>query len=352
MTEDTATIERDLAAVDAALASGAAAHEDTFTRELQELALELRADAPEPGPAFAEELAARVDDGFPRDPRSARGRAQAAAERQQAALERLAARAARGPDGLGRRLLKPIAGVGLPLLLIVVVVFAAGGPPGGSGGDSDSSSSAGSSSSAESGGGGAESGGSGAESGGSGAGSTESSGGDSAASAGGSAASRGDSAASGGGGAAGGGAASGGGGAAEGGALQSGSARGTGDTGVAPAQPRPRDGGFVPGQRDRKIERSFSLELDVPLDDMARVADQVTAVTNRHGGFVLDSSVDTGEDGGGGDFSLRIPTERLRPALRDLAEVAPVIRQSQEGRDVTREHVTAKDRLQAARAER
>jgi hypothetical protein len=109
---------------------------------------------------------------------------------------------------------------------------------------------------------------------------------------------------------------------------------------------------FAPGQPNRKIERSFSLDLDVPLDDMARVADQVTAVTYRHGGFVLNSSVNSGRDGGGGDFSLRIPTEQLRPALRDLSGLAPVIRQSQEGRDVTRQHVTAKDRLQAARAER
>ncbi len=119
-----------------------------------------------------------------------------------------------------------------------------------------------------------------------------------------------------------------------------------------PLEPVPRDGNFAPGQANRKIERSFSLELDVPLDDMARVADQVTAVTNRHGGFVLNSSVNSGREDGGGDFSLRIPSDRLRPALRDLAELAPVIRQSQEGRDVTRQHVTAKDRLQAARAER
>jgi len=112
------------------------------------------------------------------------------------------------------------------------------------------------------------------------------------------------------------------------------------------------DGNFVPRQANRKIERSFSLELDVPLDDMARVADQVTAVTNRHGGFVLNSSVNSGREDGGGDFSLRIPSDRLRPALRELAELAPVIRQSQDGRDVTRQHVTAKDRLQAARAER
>jgi hypothetical protein len=292
MTDESTTIERDLGAVELALGTGAATHADPVARELQELALELRADAPQAEPRFAEGLRARVEAGFPRAPGSARGRAEAAGARQQAALERLAARAARGPDGLGRRLLRPIAGVGLPLLLIVVVVFAAGGPPGGGGGGGgdDNASSAGS---------------------------------------------------------------SGGGGVTDGGSSGGGAEAGAGDNAiVAPAQPLPSGRGFAPGQRDRKIERSFSLELDVPLDDMARVADQVTAVTNRHGGFVLNSSVNSGKDGGGGDFSLRIPTDRLRPALRDLAELAPVIRQSQEGRDVTREHVTAKDRLQAARAER
>jgi hypothetical protein len=306
MTDETATIERDLAAVETALTSGTATHEDAAARELQELALELRADAPRPGPGFAEELRARVEAGFPRDPESSRARAEAAAGRQQATLARLAARAARGPDALSRRFLLPIAGVGLPLLLIVVVVFAAGGPPGaGGGGDDDAAS-----------GGGGSVAGDGAEAGGG----------------------RGE--------------------AAQEGPLNAlpispGSGASRDRATVAPSpQPLPRDGGFAPGQRDRKIERSFSLELDVPLDDMARVADGVTAVTNRHGGFVLNSSVNSGEDGGGGDFSLRIPTDRLRPALRDLAELAPVIRQSQEGRDVTREHVTAKDRLQAARAER
>lgn len=286
MTDDTATIERDLAALESVLAGAPADHADPVARELQELALELRADAPRPAAAFSEELRKDVEAGFPR-------------VRQRAALDRLAARAARGPDALARKLL-PVAGVVVPLVLIVVVVFAVGGPPSGGGGD------------------------------GAGAG--------------------------------GGGVASDSGGAAEiapnaleatpgetsGDAVAKSRSRDTG----APAQPVPPGNGFVPGQRNRSIERSFSLELEVPLDDMARVADGVTAVTNRHGGFVLNSSVSTGEDGGGGDFSLRIPTDRLRPALRDLAELAPVLRQSQEGRDVTREHVTAKDRLQAARAER
>jgi Domain of unknown function (DUF4349) len=127
-----------------------------------------------------------------------------------------------------------------------------------------------------------------------------------------------------------------------------------GSSAVEPAEPVPlqRDGGFAPGQADRRIERSISLDLEVPTDEMARVAEDVTTVTNRHGGFVLSSSVDTGQNGGGGDFSLRIPVDRLRSTLRDLAQLAPVIRQTQEGRDVTRRHVTAKDRLQAARAER
>ena len=118
------------------------------------------------------------------------------------------------------------------------------------------------------------------------------------------------------------------------------------------AVPIPPDGGFAPGQRNRKIERSIGLELEMPVDQMARVAEQVTTVTNRHGGFVLSSSVSTGEDSAGGDFELRIPAARLRPALRDLAGLADVRTQSQSGRDVTREHVTAKDRLQSARAER
>ena len=85
---------------------------------------------------------------------------------------------------------------------------------------------------------------------------------------------------------------------------------------------------------------------------MQRVADQVTAVTNRHGGFVLSSSVSTGEDSSGGDFDLRIPATEVRSALRDLAALADVRSQSQTGRDVTRAYVTARDRLQAARAER
>src|SRR3954447_3452898 len=61
----------DLLAVDEALASGRPDAADPGARELQELALALRADAPEPDPAFARRLDDRVARRFER-PRRAR----------------------------------------------------------------------------------------------------------------------------------------------------------------------------------------------------------------------------------------------------------------------------------------
>jgi hypothetical protein len=278
MSDETATIERDLAAVEAALASGTAAHEDPIARELQERALELRADAPRPRDEWAEQMRARMAEGFPRAPKAARRR-----------------------SALLHDVLMPLGGVAAGVAVLVAFIVVAGGS---NGNDVDDGGGGGGSVAMESGG---DNGGSVGDSGGG----------------------RGESTAE---------------SQARSGAIAP-------DVAASPDVPLAAKR-FAPGQANRKIERTFSLELGVPVDEMTRVADEVTEVTNRHGGFVLNSSVNTGEDEGGGDFSLRIPADRLRPALRDLAELAPVIRQSQEGRDVTRQHVTAKDRLQAARAER
>jgi hypothetical protein len=254
-----------LAAIDDALETGAADHHDPLTRELQELALALRAEAPEADPGFQRELRGRVESGFPKPTSSRRP--------------------------LWRRMTTPAFVTGLVVTPLVLIVVLAGGS-----GPSDQSDGGG------------------------------------------------------------------GGGGAAAPALESPDrelagrpeARRAADAagGSASAVVLPPDGGFAPGQRNRKIERSIGLELEMPVDQMARVAEQVTTVTNRHGGFVLSSSVSTGEDSAGGDFELRIPSARLRPALRDLAALADVRTQTQTGRDVTREHVTAKDRIQAARAER
>jgi uncharacterized protein DUF4349 len=265
-----------LAAIDDALDTGAADHEDPLTRELQELALALRADAPGPDPGFQQTLRGRVENGFPKPASSGRP--------------------------LWRRVATPAFATGLVALPIVLIAVLAGGSGERNGTDSGGGSSAG--------GGGGEV----------------------------AAAPQIDTRVP---------------------KLSSGrqSRRASGGAadqavvGSSPAVVLPPSGGFAPGQSNRKIERTIGLELEMPVDEMARVAEQVTTVTNRHGGFVLSSSVSTGESAGG-DFELRIPSARLRPALRDLSALADVRTQTQTGRDVTREHVTAKDRLQAARAER
>jgi hypothetical protein len=280
----TATIERDLNAIDDALHAGVAAHDDPSAHELQRLALALQADTPEPDPAFATKLRERMEAGFPPATGSARARAAGARDRVQP-FPRTIRRAAPA--------LALIACILVPLVLVATLA----GPPGPGDGDDGGGGSVAAPERADSGGGGA--------------------------------------------------AASGGGrGAAP--DLRAVPGSGAAQT-IAPVPPRD---GFAPGERARKIERSIGLELEAPVDELARVADQVTTVTDRHGGFVLSSSLSTGDDGAGGEFELRIPSSELRPALRDLSALATVRSQTQSGHDVTREHVTAKDRLQSARAER
>jgi hypothetical protein len=94
------------------------------------------------------------------------------------------------------------------------------------------------------------------------------------------------------------------------------------------------------------------MTLEAPDEEIPTLAQQVTQVTTRSGGFVLSSSLDSDDEGANGIFELRIPVGRLRAALADLAGLATVRSQSQSGRDVTRRHVTVRDRLDSARAER
>ena len=260
--EDTTTIERDLSAVDAALSGGSASHDDPAARELQELALALKADTPVPDSGFAQDLGRRVEAGFPDrpGPRPSRFR-------------------------LGRVNLLPVAGVLAPLCLVVVLVFA-GGPPRRRADD-------------ESGGGGA----------GGGAVQRES--------------------------------------APEASAADSG-----GGSEGALAAPPLEEPGFAPQQRQRRIERSIAMTLTAPDDEIPSLADGVSRVAARNGGFVLRSELDTGDGGATGSYELRIPSGRLQSALRALAGLGTVSSQSQSGQDVTRDFVTAADRLEAARAER
>src|SRR5918992_4353884 len=117
--DNTATIERNLAAVDDALRAGAAGHDDPFVRELQELGLVLQAEAAEPDAEFAEALEERMREGFPATPGSVR------ALGREARSELAAARA--WPGRAVRRLpsprrMLPAAGALLTVAVFVVAV--------------------------------------------------------------------------------------------------------------------------------------------------------------------------------------------------------------------------------------
>jgi hypothetical protein len=68
--------DTDLDRIEAALAEGAATAADPRERELQQLALALRADAPQPRPEFSHELDRRVAGGFGKPQRAPRRRLQ------------------------------------------------------------------------------------------------------------------------------------------------------------------------------------------------------------------------------------------------------------------------------------
>lgn len=262
--------EIELAVLEAALRDGRATASDPAERELQELALALRADSPEPDPRFADELSERVSAGFPRTKRAAQTRAGAA--RRLAALRR------------PRRLLPALA-VAATLLIALAVAVPLLSRDQTTGEPSVSAPSTGESAKQP---------------------------------------------------------------------LTLPRARSRSGMSQAPSPVPPTGTGqdFDPNRGDRSIERSASLSLEAPGDELDRLAEGVARVADRQRGFVLRSSVSSGEDSGGGSLYLRVPAERLRDTLRDLSALGKVRSRSESGQDVTATVVSASDRLESARAER
>ena len=115
--------------------------------------------------------------------------------------------------------------------------------------------------------------------------------------------------------------------------------------------PQTTDRSFAPG-RERRIERSARMSLQVPDDRLEKAGQGIVDTAERYRGYVLSSSLGTGQDEDGGTYELRVPAADLRDALRDLGRLGTVRSQSQNGQDVTAGYVSATDRLQSARAER
>jgi hypothetical protein len=118
----------------------------------------------------------------------------------------------------------------------------------------------------------------------------------------------------------------------------------------SPPLPAPID--VAPRAQARKVERSASLTLAANRDQVEDVADDVIRTTDRHGGFVLSSSVSSGEGDAGATLDLRIPSAKLPAALGDLSELAHVRSRTQNANDITARFSSPRRRLADASAER
>ena len=106
------------------------------------------------------------------------------------------------------------------------------------------------------------------------------------------------------------------------------------------------------GRGNRAVERSASLTLAARPRDIDGVSRRIQDKARDYGGFVLSSSVTSSPTGGGGDFQLRIPERNLDAAVAALSRLARVRERSQGAQDITAERVSARTRLRDARTER
>jgi acetolactate synthase regulatory subunit len=102
----------------------------------------------------------------------------------------------------------------------------------------------------------------------------------------------------------------------------------------------------------RKQETSASLVLGAKPGGVQNLVQELMQITERNGGFVMSSSVDSIEGGGGANLELRIKSDRLQTALSEISRVADVRERREASQDITQEFVSARSRLADARAER
>lgn len=112
-------------------------------------------------------------------------------------------------------------------------------------------------------------------------------------------------------------------------------------------------GGESLGERDRQVQRSASMAIGAPADELTTVGSSIADTARRHDGFVLSSSLTTGEGGDrGGYFDLRVPVVELDATIAELSDLGEVRALTQDEQDVTSSFESVEDQLKAALAER
>jgi hypothetical protein len=124
-----------------------------------------------------------------------------------------------------------------------------------------------------------------------------------------------------------------------------------GDRAAARAQRLDSAGGnrddVRPGQ-PRHVAQNADLVLASEPEEVREVADGVNEVVNNSRGFVLNSSVQSGdaERRPGATFRVKIPAGNLQAALADLSELAHVQSRTEGTQDITSRFVSAQERIE------
>jgi hypothetical protein len=102
---------------------------------------------------------------------------------------------------------------------------------------------------------------------------------------------------------------------------------------------------------ERKVSRQTEMVLATGADDIDSVSDQIISTTDRHSGYVANSSVHTDGESGSATFSLMIPTGEYDSALADLSKLGHVRSRSQSMEDITRDYNAAERSVAARRVQ-
>jgi hypothetical protein len=106
-------------------------------------------------------------------------------------------------------------------------------------------------------------------------------------------------------------------------------------------------------RRERRVQdRSSSLTLVTDTRKVRELSDEAIAISRSAGGIVVSSQLTEQGERAGADLQLSIPTRELDPTLDRLTGLATVRSFSEASLDITRPFVSARDRLEDARAER
>ena len=97
-------------------------------------------------------------------------------------------------------------------------------------------------------------------------------------------------------------------------------------------------------ETDRKIIRTGQITLEVA--DIGKAMDEVAAIANELGGYVVSSNRSGNEDNNSGRVSIRVPANRFNDAFAKLRTIAvKVPYESTNSQDVTEEYMDLKARL-------